>query len=456
MLTPLTSRRPRPRLLLAHLFKEWGLLHSALLSLSSVGFPAGLVRAATQPPVTETAVVRVVSATASADEIRYSMGSGFFVNDTHIVTNEHLGSPAGSSSELLVVFPDRDTLEAVKLVWSNPELDLAVLGYTGGTPRGVLALAAADPSRGAEVFALGYPGPADTGSLGGAASSTLTEGILSREPFRAQWGSGGTALARVLQHTAAINPGSSGGPLVNACGAVVGVNTSGAPSELRDADGDLIGTTAAQGIFFALAVSELRAELQRRGVDFSNAEECEPDARAAPFSSFVIALFLVALLATGAWLVGRRARRVASEEPGRTPPVAVGGSQPPPARHDDSRSVHDATVPPPAPAWFAGRSGTPDLSVRVAELKGARHGVSVGRNPRLVDRALSDPTLSRRHFRLSLDNDRLFVEDLGSTHGTFVNGQRLKPYHARRLEDGDTVRAGRGEWRFTATGSVWN
>ena len=188
----------------------------ALSLLLAAGSLAGLVPAAAQPPVVETTVVRVVSAAASGEEIRYSMGSGFFVNDIHIVTNEHLVSRPGSAPELFVLFAGQDTPEAVELAWSSPDLDLAVLRYGGDTPHAALALANPDPARGAEVFALGYPGPADTGSLGGAVSSTLTEGIQSRAPFEARWGSTGTAAVRVLQHTAAINPGSSGGPLVNA------------------------------------------------------------------------------------------------------------------------------------------------------------------------------------------------------------------------------------------------
>ena len=411
---------------------------------------------AQEPPqalADENAVVRVVMVADSADGIRYATGSGFFVNDTHIVTNEHLVSGPGSSSELFVVFPDRDTPEAVQLVWSDPELDLAVLGYTGSLPRNALAITAADPTRGAEVFALGYPGPADVGSLSPAASSTLTEGIVSKQPDMARWGRAGTAAARVLQHTAAIHPGSSGGPLVDRCGGVVGVNTRGVQSEVRDEEGEVVGRTAAQDIFFALAVSELSAELRRRGVDFSLADECTSDTGAAPSRLTLIGLLLVAFLAAGVWLLVRRSR---PRPLGRTDPTSpahpVGDQQAPaqlPGRVEDGRSISGPAALP-ATARFVGKTGAPDLSLPIPALKRARHGISFGRNRRLVDRVVSDPALSRRHFRISLESGRLFVEDLGSTHGTFVNGMRLKPYHARRLDDGDTVRAGGGEWRFTA------
>ena len=425
-----------------------------------LGAMSGLISGSCGNPATtgtstsDSAIVRVIVATETPTGIGYTAGSGFFVNAIHVVTNEHVVAGSGSSPELFVMFAGEDTPEAVELSWSNPDLDVAVLRYRGSTPRAELTLAAPDPARGSEVFALGYPGPADTASLGGAASSTLTEGILSRAPFRAQWGSTGTAGVRVLQHTAAINPGSSGGPLVDACGAVVGINTSGAPSELRDADGDLIGTTAAQGIFFALAASELRSELQRHGVDFSLGEECESEAHAFPSPSLTVGLVVAAFVAAGAWLAFRHAPPIASGEPVRQPAGTPAGTAGPPATPppgaEAGRPADGRPAPPPTTARFTGRSGTADLTVPVPALKGARHGISFGRNPHLVDRVLSDPALSRRHFRVSLAGGRLFVEDLGSTHGTFVNGQRLKPYHARRLDDGDSVRAGGGEWRFTA------
>ena len=412
-----------------------------------------LTPAVAQPPVSETAVVRVVVATESSEGTRYATGSGFLVNDTHIVTNEHLVSVPGSSSELFVVFPDRDTPEAVQLVWSNPELDLAVLSYAGGVAQNALPIAATEPTRGAEVFALGYPGPADVGSLGAAASSTLTEGIVSRPANMARWGRAGTAAARVIQHTAAIHPGSSGGPLVNRCGGVVGVNTRGVQSDIRDEEGEVVGKTTAQDIFFALSVSELSAELRRRGVDFSLADKCESDAGTAPSRSSLIGLLLVTFLAAGVWLLVRRSRPRPFGGTDPTRPVhPVGDQQAPaqlPGRVEDGRSISGPTALP-ATARFVGQTGAPDLSLPFAALEHARHGISFGRNRRLVDRVVNDPALSRRHFRISLESGRLFVEDLSSTHGTFVNGMRLKPYHARRLDDGDTVRAGGGEWRFTA------
>lgn len=66
---------------------------------------------------------------------------------------------------------------------------------------------------------------------------------------------------------------------------------------------------------------------------------------------------------------------------------------------------------------------------------------TLGRDPHadfMVDRTL----VSRLHCRLIQTDDRLEVEDLDSTNGTFVNGQRVK---RKVLASGDTLRVGRAE-----------
>ena len=389
-----------------------------------------------QPPVPERALVTVLTASATGERV----GSGFFVNDTHIVTNEHVVAAARSPGGLFISFAGSSARLPVTLVSANPQLDLAVLAYEGRESRASLTIADPEPVRGAETFALGFPGAADWDAMGSTPSSTLTSGIVSRPPFQAQWARDGTAVARVLQHTAPINPGSSGGPLVNACGQVIGVNTASGQTELRDPDGNVVATGAAQGIFFALTASELTAELRRLGVEHGVAGGCEP---VSAGTGWLLSLAILLLLGATAFVLRNRLSRPRQ--------AAVRAS---PAVSPTAESVRPVQHPPqPPPLRLLGRGGAPDLGLDAAQLASARHGISVGRNQGLVDRALNDPALSRRHFRISLESGRLFVEDLGSTGGTLVNGTRLKPYHARRLEHGDTVHAGKGEWRFDALGS---
>jgi pSer/pThr/pTyr-binding forkhead associated (FHA) protein len=51
--------------------------------------------------------------------------------------------------------------------------------------------------------------------------------------------------------------------------------------------------------------------------------------------------------------------------------------------------------------------------------------------------------VSRKHARLTVEGDRLFIEDLDSTNFTFVNKQKLAPGTRHPLNDGDEIRCGR-------------
>lgn len=64
----------------------------------------------------------------------------------------------------------------------------------------------------------------------------------------------------------------------------------------------------------------------------------------------------------------------------------------------------------------------------------------------------SDAKVSRRHARIVRNNGSYFIEDLGSTNGTYVNrGRRLLPGNAQMLNDGDEVIVGKTFLRFQIT-----
>lgn len=51
--------------------------------------------------------------------------------------------------------------------------------------------------------------------------------------------------------------------------------------------------------------------------------------------------------------------------------------------------------------------------------------------------------VSRRHARILKKNQSIYIEDLGSSNGTFVNGEKLMPYFPEQISDGDAIRLGR-------------
>jgi pSer/pThr/pTyr-binding forkhead associated (FHA) protein len=74
---------------------------------------------------------------------------------------------------------------------------------------------------------------------------------------------------------------------------------------------------------------------------------------------------------------------------------------------------------------------------------------TVGRAPR-ADFVVDAPLVSRLHCRLSLQTDGLLVEDLESTNGTFVNGERVTKLLMR---SGDALRVGRMEFSVRRAGA---
>jgi serine protease Do len=135
---------------------------------------------------------------------------------TFALTNHHV--IAGSeASHIIVHCADGRVLRPTR-VWSDPESDVAVLGLEGVENLATAPLGDSDKMQvGQWVLAMGSPF---------GLNQTVTHGIISARE-RGQVSLGSTIRIKdFLQTDAAINPGSSGGPLVNLNGEVIGINTA--------------------------------------------------------------------------------------------------------------------------------------------------------------------------------------------------------------------------------------
>ncbi len=147
---------------------------------------------------------------------RMGIGSGVLITpDGYILTNDHVVVPLRQAARLSVHLTDGDLLQAT-VVGTDPATDLAVIRADGsGLP--YAALGDSDQAKpGQLVVAMGNPlGFQSTVSTG--VISAMGRGLRSRD---------GRLIENIIQHTAPLNPGSSGGPLLDSAGRILGINTA--------------------------------------------------------------------------------------------------------------------------------------------------------------------------------------------------------------------------------------
>ena len=165
-----------------------------------------------------------------------STGTGVIISaDGEILTNAHV---VDGATEIRVRLAGETEPREARLLASDPGNDLALLRMSGDD---FDAAVFADPSSvriGDEVVAIGF-------ALGLDGDPSVTLGIVSA--LDRTIGTDGTFLDGLIQTDAAISSGNSGGPLVNARGQVVGINTAVA----RDT-----ATSAATNVGFAISAGE--------------------------------------------------------------------------------------------------------------------------------------------------------------------------------------------------------
>ena len=142
-----------------------------------------------------------------------SSGSGFIISsDGYLISNHHV---AADAKELYVSLDDGTTLKA-ELKGSDASTDIAVLKVDGRSFK-TLTFADSDKLKPGQIaIAIGNPY---------GLQQTVTAGVVSAVGRSLRAGNG-RLIDDVIQTDAALNPGNSGGPLLNSEGAVIGVNTA--------------------------------------------------------------------------------------------------------------------------------------------------------------------------------------------------------------------------------------
>jgi len=388
----------------------------------------------------ESSVVRLVALDRNNRPI--GLGSGFAVDrEGHLATNHHVVEGA---ARVLVAVKNTDGKPRFidgRVVWSSVEVDLAFVRIAAGTiPE--LTIAGVSPRKAERVFALGYPADADIFRRGGVRSpqfveSTATNGSIGRIVSGSFVRSG--PAVEIIQHSAPINSGNSGGPLFDRCGRVIGVNTGKAISTLDNDQVDVI-----TGIHFASSSRVLLAAAESAQIRLvSESAECsdlksESGVGSESFlrlsgaqtlgalGAFILAVFVIVSLSRRLRLGGSLGISSAIETksfPVDTPPNRTS------TRETDYLSLQGSDSLG-SPVWISLAS----LTDGVSELY-------VGRSDQESQLVLADSTVSRRHLKIYKSSGALWVCDCGSKNGTFINRREVKTTPTL-LQVGDEIRLG--------------
>lgn len=207
-----------------------GVLSVTLLAVF-VGASVGLPQSAEQ--LAQRAFPSVVLLVMEdAHEQPIALGSGFFVRDSVIATNLHVIHGAVRGYAKIVGQATRFGITGVAGI--DPQHDLALLRVVGAEAQALPLADRTPPAVGDEVYAVGNPEGLE---------GTFSEGIVS--------GIRKADAGTLLQITAPISPGSSGGPVLNPKGEVIGV----AAATFR----------GGQNLNFAIPISYLATLLEKSG-----------------------------------------------------------------------------------------------------------------------------------------------------------------------------------------------
>jgi V8-like Glu-specific endopeptidase len=195
---------------------------SLIAALSAIPTTPSAAATAAAPPTIQELYKRASPAVVFITQVdaagkTTSLASGFLVSPNGVVvTNHHVIDPDQGAVHIRVKVPRGDVFTDVRVIYAEQRRDFAVIAIKA---TGLPALPTGDSDKvevGDRVIAIGNPKGLEL---------TLTEGIVESVRLDPQNG------YRFIQHQAPISPGSSGGPLLNMKGEVIGINAFG----VRDA-----------------------------------------------------------------------------------------------------------------------------------------------------------------------------------------------------------------------------
>ena len=446
-------------------------------------------------------------------------GTGFLIaGQRTVATNNHVATPTPLVLGGVTFQPNRAVwfaaflrdgvamLTPLRLITRDASKDLALFEAESDLPGRAFVIANYDPSLDVEVEAVGFPSVSiimsaeadqrivDTSIAGLRLPLSMSQLHPIKTQGRVQRlidaqlqipGQAAALRARTILHSASISPGNSGGPLLNRCGHVVGMNTFTASNQNAKAD-------------FSVHTRELVEVMRAQSIAPTVATSfCLFPGAVSDYVPHLVGLIALLLGAAALAFAVLRKPQIVQQTAQRfsqvfSRPVARGAAGPTSDPHyapDADRPTRRAARPP-APDRGGGNdwqrqerpvsvadadppheSTGPATAVGVTEPQGrsARLISLQGRDPLVLaadalmkgqslilgrdtasDAVLDETSVSRRHARLTVDAaDNLVITDLGSANGTWLGNRNIS---TASFAPGDELRFGTQRYRWEIDG----
>ena len=467
-----------------------------------------------------------------AIEEHLSSGTGFFINEDHVVTCWHVIDYATESVAAvdvmkyiankygIVYTPDeimeniqirvqilRDVYVEAEVRASSLEMDYAVLKLEDKLHnRGTLPIrSSSDLKQTESVYALGFPGDMSQWTdqdYYDADDVTITSGSVNKVGSFSWSYADGSQHRNVdaVETSAMITGGNSGGPLVDANGAVVGINAAGSDIDgsvrnVAVASDQLIATLDALGIEYekagtppappvvtdppvvetpVVAPTEAPSLVtpETPSVPVVNDYENAPAAKGDQEGDMTIILIVaaVAVLAVIVVVIVVLSGKKKKAAPAPAAPAFAPAAPAAPAQYNNGGFKPAA----PTPAYTApmdagetsvlsqsaGETTVLNRNVNGGTLVRKRTGESVsinaetfviGRERKTVNYCIADNTsISRSHVTLRVRGNTTYLTDMNAANGTFVNGVKVMPRQEVALKNGDKITLADEDFEFRA------
>ena len=313
-----------------------------------------------------------------------------------------------------------------KIQWKSKNFDLAVL-HAEDLNLPPITLRDGVLNKGTSVISVGYPGAADRSfeaSDSSLVESTVTQGIVGRL-LDASWIRDGEKFS-IVQHSASVNTGNSGGPLIDSCGQVVGINTAKA---LGSIEGNLksgLELNQSDGIFFASHTSTLVKELKNQGITFKlSKDDCVLLGSPSQSNSTQLSLQnsnFVLLMVGVSLLIGIGALYLALRKPNFVRETFTQFQR-------RSNVTSSAVIPTERTSFSCNLVGKnkngESLKLKLEERILSRGGIVIGRDSTECDLVINETSVSRKHAKFTYSDNKLRIRDLNSKNGTWVDGKKL-------------------------------